>query len=40
MPEGYHKIKGLDYLVRRKDGLLHPMYPEAAAVAWTKKWIH
>ena len=34
MPEGYHKIKGLRYLVRRKDGHPHPLYPEAPAVAW------
>lgn len=26
---------GLRYLLRRKDGYLHPLYPEAAGVAWT-----
>ena len=36
MPSGYHKIKGLRYLVRRKDGHPHPLYPEAAAVAWPR----
>ena len=25
---------GLRYLLRRKDGYLHPLYPEAAGVAW------
>lgn len=34
MPEGYHKAPGLNYLVRRRDGLDHPLSPEAAAVAW------
>lgn len=35
MPEGFHSIEGLDYLVRRADGLPHPLYPGAPAVAWT-----
>ena len=34
-PEGMLKTPGLKYLVRRLDGLPHPLYPEAAAVAWT-----
>ncbi len=34
MPSGYYKIKGLRYLLRRKDGHPHPRYPEAPAVAW------
>ncbi len=34
MPEGYHVVKGLKYLVRRIDGIPHPRYPLAAAVAW------
>lgn len=35
MPEGFHSVEGLDYLVRRADGLPHPMYPSATAVAWS-----
>lgn len=35
MPEGFHKISHLNYLVRRQNGHKHPIYPEAAAVAWT-----
>lgn len=34
MPEGFHEIDGLNYLVRRGDGLPHPLYPNAPAVAW------
>ena len=34
-PEGMHKIRGLKYLIRRLDGTLHPLYPSAAAIAWT-----
>lgn len=34
MPEGFHKIANLKYLVRRQNGLPHPIYPEAAAVSW------
>lgn len=34
MPEGFHKVKGLKYLVRRADGYPHPLYANAAAVAW------
>ena len=34
MPDGYHKVPGLKYLVRRKDGIPNPRYPAAAAVAW------
>jgi hypothetical protein len=33
MPDGYHKVAGLRYLVRRKDGVPHPLY-DAPAVAW------
>lgn len=33
-PEGMRKIEGLTYLLRRRDGLLHPLYPNAGAVAW------
>ena len=35
MPSGYHKIDGLDYLVRRLNGLSHPLHPIAPAVAWS-----
>jgi len=34
VPSGMHKVEGLRYLVRRLDGLRHPLYPEAPAVAW------
>ena len=35
-PEGQHIIPGLAYLLRRKDGHPHPLYPGAAAVAWPR----
>ena len=31
----FYKIPELRYLVRRLDGTPHPLYPDAAAVAWT-----
>lgn len=34
MPAGMHKLDGMRYLVRRLNGLLHPLYPTAPAVAW------
>ena len=34
MPDGFHSIVGLKYLVRRGAGLVHPMYPSVPAVAW------
>jgi len=34
MPEGMHKIDSLKYLLRRQGGHLHPLYPDAPAVAW------
>ena len=34
MPSGYHKIEGFNYIIRRKTGIPHPIYPEAAAVTW------
>lgn len=34
MPVGFHKVDGLDYLVRRIDGSRNPIYPLAAAVSW------
>ena len=35
MPTGMHKMPELKYLVRRKTGQSHPLYPSAAAVTWT-----
>ena len=35
MPSGMHKTQGLNYLVRRLDGTPNPLYPGAAAIAWT-----
>ena len=34
MPAGVHKLEGMRYLVRRLNGLRHPLYPTAPAVAW------
>ena len=34
MPTGMHKVEGMRYLVRRLNGLPHPLYPTAPAVAW------
>ena len=34
LPEGFHKTPHLNYLVRRANGMKHPIYPEAAAVSW------
>jgi hypothetical protein len=36
LPDGFHKTPHLNYLIRRMDGHRHPIYPEAAAVAWCK----
>ena len=35
LPSGMRSTPGLEYLVRRKDGFPHPLYPNAPAVAWT-----
>ena len=35
-PPGFHKVQGLDYLLRRQDGNAHPLYPSASAVAWPR----
>jgi hypothetical protein len=35
LPEGMHKIPGFKWLVRRLDGTVNPLYPEAPAIAWT-----
>lgn len=37
MPEGFHKIKNLKYLLRRLNGHDHPLYPDAAAVTWPQE---
>lgn len=34
LPDGFHVTPHLNYLVRRRNGLKHPLYPEAAAVSW------
>jgi hypothetical protein len=34
LPSGLHHLPGLSYLLRRTDGLDHPRYPGAPAVAW------
>ncbi len=36
MPEGYYKIPGFRYLLRRQNGHPHPLYPGAPAVAWPR----
>lgn len=37
MPEGFHKISNLKYLIRRQNGHDHPLYPMAAAVTWPQE---
>ncbi|MDE6555853.1 MAG: hypothetical protein K2K55_02715, partial [Duncaniella sp.] len=34
LPEGFHATPHLKYLIRRINGMPHPIYPDAAAVAW------
>ncbi|MCY4119402.1 MAG: hypothetical protein OXG72_00570 [Acidobacteria bacterium] len=34
MPAGMRSVDGMTYLVRRLNGLRHPLYPTSAAVAW------
>ena len=34
LPDGFHVTQHLNYLVRRRNGLLHPLHPQAAAVSW------
>lgn len=34
LPEGFHKTPHLNYLIRRINGMKHPLYPDAAAVSW------
>ncbi len=33
-PTGMHKTSGLKYLVRRLDGTVNPLYPDALGIAW------
>jgi hypothetical protein len=35
MPDEFHSIEGLNYLVRRASGTDHPVHPDALAIAWT-----
>lgn len=37
LPEGFHVTPNLKYLVRRFNGHPHPIYKEAAAVAWCQE---
>ncbi|MDE6478795.1 MAG: Ig-like domain-containing protein [Muribaculaceae bacterium] len=37
LPEGFHVTPNLKYLVRRLNGHPHPIYNEAAAVAWCQE---
>ena len=37
MPSGYHKVPGMRFLLRRRDGIPHPMHPSAAAVTWPQE---
>ncbi len=34
LPEGFHATPHLNYLIRRVNGMPHPLYPTAAAVSW------
>lgn len=34
LPEGFHKTPHLNYLIRRINGMKHPLEPEAASIAW------
>lgn len=36
MPEGFHSIPHLNYLIRRQNGHPHPLYQNIAAVTWCK----
>ncbi len=37
MPRGFHVIPELKYFIRRIDGMPHPLYPTAPAVAWPEQ---
>jgi hypothetical protein len=39
LPEGFHVIPALKYLVRRLDGTINQKYPEASAIAWSSGYI-
>lgn len=34
LPDGFHATQHLNYLVRRLDGQVNPIHPEASAVSW------
>lgn len=34
LPEGFHVTEHLNFLIRRINGMPHPLYPDAAAVSW------
>ena len=34
LPQGFHAVPGLRYVLRRADGFKHPLHPTAPAVAW------
>jgi len=39
LPEGFHAIPSLKYLVRRLDGTVNPKYTEVPAIAWPSGYI-
>ena len=39
LPEGMHKIPGFKWLVRRLDGTVNPVFPDAPAIAWTSGYM-
>jgi Immunoglobulin domain/NHL repeat len=39
LPEGFHKIAGFKWLVRRLDGTVNPVHPETPAIAWTNGYM-
>lgn len=39
MPEGFHEIPALKYLLRRNTGQDHPLYGKVPAVAWSSGYI-
>jgi len=39
LPEGFHRIAGFKWLVRRLDGTENPVYPGAPAIAWSSGYM-
>ncbi len=39
LPEGFAKIAGFKWLIRRQDGTVNPVYPEAPAIAWSSGYM-